>query len=99
MNDWISTPSSDGDFEGIYKYLSWHLAKAGMSSNCFHYLEVLYKQAQNTRASDEVIRGLVEALETMMEAVRGGWQKHELEGDWEQSEKALAQARKYLGEK
>ena len=43
--DWISTPLNDGDIDGIYKYLGWHMQKAGLSSNCFHYLEVLKKIA------------------------------------------------------
>ena len=53
MSDYVFTPSNDGDLEGIYKYLSWYLAKSGMSNNCFHYLEVLYKEAKNTKGGEE----------------------------------------------
>ena len=63
VKHYVSTPSNDDDLEGIYKYLSWHLAKAGMSSNCFHYLEVLYKEAKNTRATDHLLKEIADALQ------------------------------------
>lgn len=44
----IDVPSNDNDIEGIYRYLGWHMYKHGMSSNCFHYLEVLWKRATGT---------------------------------------------------
>ncbi len=39
-------PTSDNDIDGIYKYLSEHFTDKGMSSNDFHYLEILYKKAK-----------------------------------------------------
>ena len=46
MKDWVSVPVNDGDIQGVYEYLAWHMYKAGLSSTCFHYLEVLKKQAE-----------------------------------------------------
>ena len=43
--DYIDVPCNDSDIEGIYRYLGWHMYKAGMSSNCFHYLEILKREA------------------------------------------------------
>lgn len=43
--NYIDIPSNDGDLDGAYRYLGWHMTKAGMSSTCFHYLEVLWKEA------------------------------------------------------
>ncbi len=48
QEDYVDFPSNDADIEGIYRYLSWHMSKAGLSSNCFHFLEVL-----KTKASKE----------------------------------------------
>lgn len=44
-DSYIDVPSNDGDLDGAYRYLGWHMTKAGMSSTCFHYLEVLWKEA------------------------------------------------------
>lgn len=46
-NDWVDAPANDGDIDGIYRYLAWHMTKAGLSSTCFHYLEVLKKAAES----------------------------------------------------
>jgi hypothetical protein len=43
-------PSNDDDLIGIYRYLAWEFRTNGIGSNAFHYLEVLYKKAWNTRA-------------------------------------------------
>jgi hypothetical protein len=44
--DSVSVPSNDNDIDGIEKYLGWHMYKAGMSSNVFHYLGVLVEKAR-----------------------------------------------------
>jgi len=46
-NHYCDVPVNDDDIDGIYKYLAWHMNKEGMSSNCFHYLEVLKKKAEH----------------------------------------------------
>lgn len=43
--DYHVLPSNDADMRGIYEYLAWKFANSGFSSSCFHYLEVLYKEA------------------------------------------------------
>ena len=45
-HDYIDVPVNDGDIDGIYRYLGWHMNKAGLSSTCFHYLEALKKMAE-----------------------------------------------------
>ena len=54
------------------------------------------RECENTRASDELIRELVETVESLMEAVRGGWQKHELKDDWELAETSISKAKEHL---
>lgn len=44
-SSYVDVPSNDADLDGIYRYLGWHMTKAGMSSTCFHYMEVLWKEA------------------------------------------------------
>jgi len=44
--DMVNHPTNDRDIDGIYAYLAWHFRKAGLSSNCFHYLEVLKNLSQ-----------------------------------------------------
>jgi hypothetical protein len=51
LSDFISHPANDGDIEGIYQYLSWHMNKQGMPSVCFHYLEVLKREAHSNSAA------------------------------------------------
>lgn len=41
----VSHPSNDSDIAGIGAYLGWHMIKAGLSSTCLHYLEVLVNKA------------------------------------------------------
>lgn len=48
-DDYVNYPANDGDIDGIYRYLGWHMNKAGLSSTCFHYLEVLKKMAEARR--------------------------------------------------
>ena len=36
-DDYVNMPVNDGDIDGIYRYLGWHMNKAGLSSTCFHY--------------------------------------------------------------
>jgi hypothetical protein len=43
--DFIDYPANDNDIDGIYRYLAWHMNHAGLSSNCFHFLEVLKQHA------------------------------------------------------
>ena len=45
-DDYVDMPANDGDVDGIYRYLGWHMNKAGLSSTCFHYLEALKKMAE-----------------------------------------------------
>lgn len=48
-----SLPSNDADLAGIYKYLAWTLNNNGVGSAAFHYLEVLYRAAKDTRQPAE----------------------------------------------
>ena len=51
-HDYIDVPVNDGDIDGIYRYLGWHMNKAGLSSTCFHYLEALKKMAEAGMAAN-----------------------------------------------
>lgn len=44
--DSVRMPSNDNDIDGIKQYLGWHMYKAGMSSNVFHYIDVLVQKAK-----------------------------------------------------
>ena len=46
--DSVSMPTND-DIDGIKQYLGWHMYKAGMSSNAFHYLDVLVDKAKKAK--------------------------------------------------
>ena len=39
-------PKNDTDYEGMYWYLGWLMAKHGINSDSLHYLEVLYKRGE-----------------------------------------------------
>ena len=63
-NDYIDVPANDGDIDGIYRYLGWHMNKAGLSSTCFHYLEALKKMAE---------AGMMEAGKPARQTGRDTW--------------------------
>lgn len=67
-----------------------------------YYISILEDQLkENTRASDEVIRGLVDALERQARCsdfLLKGKTVRDYDETCGETEKALAQARKHLGE-
>lgn len=47
-DNWHRVPINDADIRGIYEFLAWKFRRNGFSSNDFHYLEVLYREAENS---------------------------------------------------
>ena len=43
----VAIPPNDNDLRGIYEYLGWHISRAGLHPDCWHYLETLYKAARD----------------------------------------------------
>lgn len=67
MNDnSVSYPANDGDIDGIYQYLGWHMRKAGMSSHCFHFLEALKRHATKVDPMAEKWATLYNRVNEMM---------------------------------
>lgn len=68
MPDFIDYPANDGDIDGIYRYLGWHMAQSGMSSNCFHFLEVLKKRAA---VADSLLMAINETVDNNLHLADG----------------------------
>lgn len=57
--DHCSLPKNENDFEGMYWYLTWLMAKHGIKSDALGYLKKLYKRGEMAAQAENLFSSAV----------------------------------------